>query len=142
MEIDWLLHTANCGEVLHSSGTFHKAVDLHIDSIITPLLSELIASVDRNGNLELALYKDNLPQCLFKLWQDIFKEEFLQVLQYKDSISSDTLLPRRKVPIINDGVGGIFFKANFPFSWLIQETTSKLMYEIKNLTGNNNLRLF
>ena len=48
---DWLLQTANCGEDIQSCGTFRKAVNLRINNTITPLLSELIACLDRNGNL-------------------------------------------------------------------------------------------
>ena len=130
---DWLLQTANCGEDIQSSGTFRKAVNLRINNTIAPLLSELIACVDRNGNLELALCNEQVPECLLDLWQDIFRDERLLVLQYRDTVSPHTLLPRRRVPVLSDGAGGKYFKAHFPFSWLINECASHVLSEIKNL---------
>ena len=135
---DWLLHTANCGEDIQSSGTFRKAVNLRINNTITPLLSELIACLDRNGNLELALCNEEVPECLFNLWQDIFRDDRLFVLQYKDTVSPHTLLPRRRVPVLSDGAGGKYFKAHFPFSWLINQCASQVFSEIKNLSGLTN----
>ena len=135
---DWLLQTANCGEDIQSSGTFRKAVNLRINNTITPLLSELIACLDRNGNLELALCNEEVPECLFNLWQDIFRDDRLFVLQYKDTVSPHTLLPRRRVPVLSDGAGGKYFKAHFPFSWLINQCASQVFSEIKNLSGLTN----
>ena len=123
---DWLLQTANCGEDIQSSGTFRKAINLRINNTITPLLAELIACLDRNGNLELALYNEELPECLFNLWQDIFRDERLLVLQYKDIISPLTLLPRRRVPVLSDGADGKYFPCSFPFSSLIREFVQDL----------------
>ena len=132
---DWLLQTANCGEDIQSSGTFREAVNLRINNTITPLLSELIACLDRNGNLELALCNEEVPECLFNLWQDIFRDDRLFVLQYKDTVSPHTLLPRRRVPVLSDGAGGKYFKARFPFSWLINQCASQVLSEIKNFSG-------
>ncbi|KAI6655773.1 E3 ubiquitin-protein ligase [Oopsacas minuta] len=132
---DWILQTANCGEDIKSCGTFHKAVNLRINSTITPLLSELIAFIDRNANFELAVQDEKVSRCYYDLWCDIFKDEQLLVFQYADTISSNTFLPRRKVPVLSDGAGGKFFRANFPFSWLIQENCSLLMSKAKNLAG-------
>ena len=130
---DWLLQTANCGEDIQSSGTFRKAINLRINNTITPLLAELIACLDRNGNLELALYNEEIPECLFNLWQDIFRDERLLVLQYRDIVSPLTLLPRRRVPVLSDGAGGQYFKAHFPFSWMINQSTSQVLSDSKNL---------
>ncbi|KAI6655769.1 E3 ubiquitin-protein ligase [Oopsacas minuta] len=118
---DWLLQTANCGEDIQSSGTFRKAVNLRINNTITPLIAELIACLDRNGNLELALYNEEEPECLFNLWHDIFRDERLLVLQYKDTISPNTLQPRRRVPVLSDGAGGQYFECSFPFSFFIKD---------------------
>ncbi|KAI6647030.1 E3 ubiquitin-protein ligase [Oopsacas minuta] len=134
---DWLLQTANCGEDIRSSGTFRKAVNLHINSTITPLIAELIACIDRNGNLELALYNEEVPECMFNLWHDIFRDERLLVLQYKDTISPNTLLPRRRVPVLSDGAGGEYFKAHFPFSWLINQFTSQMLSKTRKLADGS-----
>ncbi|KAI6647050.1 E3 ubiquitin-protein ligase [Oopsacas minuta] len=131
---NWLQQTANCVEDIQSSGTFRKAVNLRINSAITPLIAELIACIDRNGNLELALYNEKVPECLFNLWYDIFRDERLLMLQYKDTISPNTLLPRRRVPVLSDGGGGEYFKAQFPFSWLINQRLAQLSSETKILS--------
>ena len=137
---DWLLQTANCGEDIQSSGTFRKAVNLRINNTIAPLLSELIACLDRNGNLELALCNEQVPECLLNLWQDIFRDERLLVLQYRDIISPHNLLPRRRVPVLSDGAGGKYFESRFPFSFQIKaymEDLWKKFATIKRMFGCN-----
>ena len=134
-ECDWLQRTANCGEDIQSSGTFRKAVNLRINKTITPLLAELIALLDRNGNLELGLIQENVPPCIHNIWQAIFNDERLLVLTYKDILSSTTLRPRVRVPVLSDGSGGQFFKATFPFSWMIMRMTSDLLKDSRNMIG-------
>ena len=136
-EFHWLHQTANCGGDIQSSGTFHKAVNLKINKAITPLLAELLALLDRNGNLELALPNEAVPTCLVNLWHEIFRDPLLLVLKYKDIVSPVTMCPRVRVPVLNDGAGGKYFKAHFPFSWLINQISSQLLIESKrnNSTG-------
>ena len=136
-EYDWLHQTANCGGDIQSSGTFHKAVNLKINKAITPLLAELLALLDRNGNLELALSNEAVPTCLVDLWHEIFRDPLLLVLKYKDILSPTTMCPRVRVPVLNDGAGSRYFKAHFPFSWLINQISSQLLVEKKRnkLTG-------
>ena len=133
----WILQIANRTEVIQSCGTFRKAINLHINNTITPLLSELIALLDRNANLELAIYFESIPECFYELWYQILLDEKLCVLRYNDMVSSTTLLPRTRVPVLSDGAGGKFFKANFPFSWLVQEVTSSIHVQEKFLKGKN-----
>ena len=139
----WLLRIANCESDIQSSGTFRKAVSLGIDCAITPLLSELLAQLDRNGNLELALFDvDAEDHSLYNIWQDIFRNEELFTLSYKDTISPTTQLPRRRVPVLSDGPGGRFFQVKFPFSFLIQELMNNLWQNFikikgKLITSNN-----
>ena len=136
-EFDWLHQTANCGGDIQSSGTFHKAVNLKINKAVTPLLAELLALLDRNGNLELALSDEAVPTCLVNLWHKIFRDPLLLVLKYQDIVSPVTMCPRVRVPVLNDGAGGRYFKAHFPFSWLINLISSQLLMETRrnNLTG-------
>ena len=129
---DWLQETAHCAESIQTCGTFLKAVTLHINNIIAPLLAELIAIIDRNGNLVLSLLSDETP-CLSNLWLEILKDERVLVLQYKDMISPQTLSPRMRVPVLNDGVGGKYFKASFPFSWIIDQCSSQILAETKKI---------
>ena len=133
---DWLLKIAECERDIQSSGTFRKAVNLHINSAIIPLLSELLARLDRNGNLELAFFNVNArDHSLNNIWQDIFRNEELFTLSYKDTISPTTQLPRRRVPILSDGPGGKFFQIEFPFSFLIQEFMNKLWQNFMEIQG-------
>lgn len=134
----WIFQIANCTEDIQSCGTFRKTINFRINNTITPLLSELIALLDRNANLELAIYFESIPECYYELWYHILLDEQLCVLRYKDMVSSTTLLPRTRVPVLSDGAGGKFFKANFPFSWLVQEVTSSIhMQEQEFLKGKN-----
>ena len=128
---DWLLKIAECERDIQSSGTFRKAVNLHINSAIIPLLSELLALLDRNGNLEL----NARDHSLYNIWHDIFRNEELFTLSYKDTISPTTQLPRRRVPILSDGPGGKFFQVKFPFSFLIQEFMNKQWQNCMEIQG-------
>ena len=58
-QTEWLQDTAHCIEFILLSGTFRKAVNLRINNTVIPLLAELIACLDRNGNLELALHNNS-----------------------------------------------------------------------------------
>ena len=84
-QTEWLQDTAHCIEFILLSGTFRKAVNLRINNTVIPLLAELIACLDRNGNLELALHNNSVPECLSNLWHDISKDETLIVLHYQDT---------------------------------------------------------
>ena len=130
---DLLQETAHCAESIQTSGTFLKAVTLRINKTVTPLLAELIASLDRNGNLMLSLLNDETPKCLSDLWLEILQDERVFVLQYEDTVSPETLTPRMKVPMLNDGAGGKYFKASFPFSWIIDQCSSQILVESKRL---------
>ena len=116
---DWIQLIANCRDNLQSSGTFRKAVNLYINEVVTPILSELIAYMDRNGNLDL--FNDEKDEYLTKIWRDLFVDEDIFVTHF-----GSILLPRRRVPVISDGLGGKFFQVKFPFSFFIQEDTTNL----------------
>ena len=131
----WIFQIANRIEDIQSCGTFRKAINFQINDTITPLLSELIALLDRNANLELTTYYDSIPKCYYDLWYHILLDVQLCVLRYKDMVSSTTWLPRTSVPVLSDGAGGKFFKANFPFSWLVQEVTSSIHVQAKQSKG-------
>ena len=126
-QTEWLQDTAHCIEFILLSGTFRKAVNLRINNTVIPLLAELIACLDRNGNLELALHNNSVPECLSNLWHDISKDETLIVLHYQDTISPNTPQQRRRVPVLSDGVGGQYFKVHFPFSWIIYKISDQLV---------------
>ena len=130
---NWLEDTAYCVEFILLSGTFRKAVNLRINNTIIHLLAELIACLDRNGNLELALCNTNVPECLSNLWHDISKDGSLLVLHYNDTVSPNTFQPRKRVPVLSDGAGEQYFKAHFPFSWIICKISNQLLAETKNL---------
>ena len=133
MNSDWLQETAHCTESIQTSGTFLKAVTHRINNIIAPLLAELIASVDRNGNLMLFLVNDKTTKCLSDLWFEIFQDERVFVLRYEDTVSPETLSPRARVPVLNNGAGGKYFKASFPFSWIIDQCSFQILTESKKL---------
>ena len=131
----WLQKIANCQDVIKSSGTFRKAVNLSISKIITPLFSELIALLDRDGNLMLGIRTKDIPNCITNLWHAIFNDESLLVLNYKDIVSLETMLPHTRVAVLNNGVCGNFFQASFPFSWIINQMTSDLFKETTQMNG-------
>ncbi|CAB4046087.1 Hypothetical predicted protein, partial [Paramuricea clavata] len=49
----WLQHEALCQGHLQETGTFRKALWQKLSSIVSPILSEVIAYSDQNHNLDL-----------------------------------------------------------------------------------------
>ena len=135
---EWLESEALSGK-LQETGTFKKALWRRFLSVVAPVLAEVIAYVDRDGNLELAASEDSW---VANLWLKIFRDTSLTYLDYTDFIfqEGDALVVRSKVPVLNSGYRSHSFQSSFPFSWLLKERMDELHRDARSVAGEINIK--
>lgn len=126
---DWL-RTEALYPTVNETGTFKKALWRRFQSVVAPILAEVIAYVDRDGNLELAASGDTW---VFKLWLKMFGDSCLSELTFETFISQEGV--RSKVPVSKSGYGLHAFQSTFPFSWLLKERIDELYREARSIAG-------
>ena len=127
----WVLNEAMDPRKLHNGGTFRNVLARKIDDVIIPIFSEIIASMDRNYNLDLINPRgENTPLCQF--WLKMFGRPKIMQFSYVEMMT-----PREKVP----GVGGRRsvedFKCQLPFSWIIKEAVDAQWDNAKSSAGEH-----
>ena len=115
---DWLRSEALSGTGIQENGTFRKALWQRVYSSVIPILSEVIALVDRDANLELV--KDE-GTWLSRLWISLFQSQDMVKLQYESFLSLESGIVRERVPVMTSSRERQEFDLQFPFSWLIKE---------------------
>lgn len=129
---EWLESEALSATV-QETGTFRKALWRRFQSVVAPILSEVIAYVDRDGNLELAASDDSW---VVSLWLKIFQDSFLTDLHYTDFIlQEDASVVRSKVPVLKSGYRSHSFQCSFPFSWILKERMDELHRDARSVAG-------
>ena len=130
---EWLESEALSATV-QETGTFKKALWRRFQSVVAPILSEVIAYVDRDGNLELAASDDSW---VVSLWLKIFQDSSLTDLQYTDFIlqDEDASVVRSKVPVLKSGYRSHSFQCSFPFSWILKERMDELHRDARSVAG-------
>lgn len=133
----WLETEALSG-TMQEMGTFKKALWRRFLSVVAPILSEVIAYVDRDGNLELADSEDNW---VVKLWLKILQDSSLTELRFADFILEEggASVVRSKVPVLKSGYRSHSFLCKFPFSWLLKERMDELCKDARNIAGEINI---
>lgn len=106
---EWVINEAMNAKSLQHGGTFRNALSRKVDEVIIPIFSEIIASIDKNFNLDLIDPK-NESSPLSQFWLKMFRDFRIMQFNYKHLIN-----PRKQIPGIED------FKCELPFSWLIYE---------------------
>ena len=129
---DWLHSEAMSGSGIQEWGTFRKALWQRVNSAVVPVLAEIIALVDRDGNLDL-IRNDNTWRST--VWLKIFDDANISELQYKKVISPLTSTVRERVQVLGSGAGGHFYKCQFPFSFLVKERIEKMFKEASSVAG-------
>ena len=117
---------------LQESGTYRKALWRKIQNAIVPILSELIAFIDKDGNLEL-LQRTN-PAWLTDLWLQIFQDNQLTQLHYESFMTDDVVI-RSHVPVTSSGRDSHMFHCRLPFSWLLKEKVDSMWTNAKSVAG-------
>ncbi|KAK3715936.1 hypothetical protein QZH41_016501 [Actinostola sp. cb2023] len=120
---------------LQESGTYRKALWRKIQNAIVPILSELIAFIDKDGNLEL-LQRTN-PAWLTDLWLQIFQDNQLTQLHYESFMTGDVVI-RSHVPVTSSGRDSHMFHCRLPFSWLLKEKVDSMWTNAKSVAENSN----
>lgn len=115
---DWLRSEALSGTGIQENGTFRKALWQRVYSSVIPILSEVIAYVDRDSNLELVTEEGNW---LSRLWIQLFQSHSMVQFHYDGFLSLESGIIRERVPVITAGCERQVFDSQFPFSWLIKE---------------------
>ena len=122
----WLQEEALCQGHLQETGTFRKALWQKLSSIVSPILSEVIAYCDRNKNLNLLLEENTWTR---KLWLEMLKEHNLTGITYESFISPVSGRLRERATVLSSGVGHPF-EGKFPFSWIIKDIVHVLLLQV------------
>ena len=134
-ERNWILNEALSSRKLQNGGTFQNVLARKLDEVLVPILSEIIALLDRNYNLNHLNTKEKTSP-LYQFWLAMFRN---QQLHYEDMVSQG--MHRERVP----GVGGRMaeedFKCQLPFSWLVKEAVDSQWHSAKSTSGGNSLHI-
>ena len=129
---DWLRSEALSGTGIQENGTFRKALWQRVYSSVIPILSEVIAFVDRDSNLELVVDGGNW---LSSLWLDFFQCDKMVKLDYDGFLSLESGIIRERVPVVTSGSETQSFELQFPFSWIIKERIDAMWREASSIAG-------
>ena len=132
--IDWLRSEALSGTGIQENGTFRKALWQRIYSSVIPILSEVIALVDRDSNLELVTGEGTW---FSRLWISLFQSQDIVELQYDSFLSLESGIIRERVPVMTSACERQNFDLQFPFSWLIKERIDAMWKEACSIAGKN-----
>ncbi|XP_046861659.1 E3 ubiquitin-protein ligase RNF213-like [Xenia sp. Carnegie-2017] len=122
----WVQEEALSQGHLQETGTFRKALCKKISSIVSPILSEVIAYCDRNHNLNLLLEENVWTR---KLWLEMLKEDNITTMTYESFISPVSGRIRERATVLSSGVGHRFV-GKFPFSWIIKDIVQDLLLKV------------
>ena len=132
----WLEDVAKACTV-NENGAFKKALWRRFQYFVAPILAEVIAYVDHDGNLELAVSKD---PWISNLWLNVLEDNSFATINYGMFMTGeeDVNVVRSKVPVLKSGYRGHVFQCRFPFSWILKERIDELYREAKSIAGEIN----
>ncbi|CAH1233987.1 RNF213 [Branchiostoma lanceolatum] len=128
---NWLSQKAATSRAVRQAGTLRRSAWVHLLSVVSPLVAEIIALFDRNSNLDLLKTGEGW---LHQFWLEIAANTKAVRLHYEDCLSPKKRAVRETVSVQTSGYGGQVFKCQLPFSWLIKELVDKLWQEAKAMT--------
>uniref|UniRef100_A0A8B9Q3T4 RING-type E3 ubiquitin transferase n=1 Tax=Apteryx owenii TaxID=8824 RepID=A0A8B9Q3T4_APTOW len=114
---NWVLREASNLSALQEAGTFRHTLWKRVQNVITPFLALLIATVDRNGNLEPLVRP--AAEWVTNLWMFIFSDTKLLTIPYNTEI----ILVQSNMMVSADA-GNVM-----PFSWRIKEYLDDMWLE-------------
>ena len=129
---DWLRSEALSGTGIQENGTFRKALWQRVYSSVIPILSEVIAFVDCDSNLELVMDGGNW---LSSLWLEFFQCDKMVKLHYDGFLSLESGIIRERVPVVTSGRETQSLELQFPFSWIIKERIDAMWREASSIAG-------
>lgn len=93
-------------DTLQEAGTFQNALARKFDKLITPMLSKVIAFVDKYSNL--SLLSDSSSE-ISELWLNMYKSQYFFDILIAHLIGEEITEETAK------------FKCKFPFSWILHK---------------------
>ena len=125
---EWVLSEALNASKLEVGGTFRNVLARKIDEVVIPVFAKIIASVDRNYNLDLINPKgEDLP--LSEFWLAMFRDPKVQQLKYSEMVQGD------KVPGLGVRKLDQDFKCQLPFFWLVKDAVDSQWDNAKTRAG-------
>jgi hypothetical protein len=116
-----------CQAHLQETGTFRKALWQKLSSIVSPLLSEVIAFCDQNHNLDLLCEEKEWKT---RLWLTMINEEVITPLNYDSFTSPVSGRVRERARVSSTGVE-YHFRGKYPFSWIIKDMVNGLLLQVE-----------
>jgi hypothetical protein len=125
---NWVLDEAMNSSNLEVGGTFRNVLARKIDEIVIPIFAKIIASIDRNYNLNHINPKAGETP-LVQFWLAMFRDTQIQQLKYSEMAHGGKVA----------GLGGRMvdrdFKCKLPFFWLIKDAVDSQWDSAKNIAG-------
>ncbi|KAM9519265.1 E3 ubiquitin-protein ligase rnf213-alpha-like [Salvelinus alpinus] len=121
---NWVISEASNIDALHEGGTFRQTLWKRVQTVVIPLLAQLVSVIDRDGNLDLLL-DTNSEEPIQKLWLDIFGDDKLLDVPFPyssvdNNATSKTFLVQNNIPIDKN------ISCIMPFSWRIKDYLNEL----------------
>nr|XP_023992641.1 E3 ubiquitin-protein ligase rnf213-alpha-like [Salvelinus alpinus] len=121
---NWVISEASNIDALHEGGTFRQTLWKRVQTVVIPLLAQLVSVIDRDGNLDLLL-DTNSEEPIKKLWLDIFGDDKLLDVPFPyssvdNNATSKTFLVQNNIPIDKN------ISCIMPFSWRIKDYLNEL----------------
>ncbi|XP_052217509.1 E3 ubiquitin-protein ligase rnf213-alpha-like [Dreissena polymorpha] len=133
MARQWISTVATSKEAIYQNGTFRQACYQTIQSKITPVLAHVIAFLDTNCNLELAISEVSWKRAF---WLRFCADSKIMLIKYDDLVSSHERKDLMGMVVRTVGCENHVFKLRFPFSWLIIQMAE---YIFRDSTHENNI---
>ncbi len=138
-ETNWLLSEAKDRRKLQTGGTIRSVIARRIEALVVPILTEIIAFVDRNYNLDLLWNSDKkclIPQShpIFQFWLAMFREQRVVRFQFKEIMESAGRLGGPD-SAAGEQMPEEPFSCKLPFSWLICKTFEAQWINAKSSKG-------
>ena len=132
----WVEKEALSTGKIQASGTFQQALWNKIQSTISPILSEIIAALDCNANLNL-LHK--VQPWKSELWLNLFENRDVICLSYQDMLvegSTENQI-RYLVPVQCHDARRKRMECKFPFSWKVKAFVDILLQQAESSSANS-----
>ncbi|XP_052215091.1 E3 ubiquitin-protein ligase rnf213-alpha-like isoform X2 [Dreissena polymorpha] len=134
----WISRVAVSNENIFQNGTFRQACYHSIISKISPVLAYVIAFLDTNNNLDLALSDEPWKR---DFWLRCITDKKIVNLKYDGLLSPKDNKELREMVVPNVGCEGHAFQLLFPFSWLITQMTEELFQNSAHDFSNDRINL-
>ncbi|XP_054544611.1 E3 ubiquitin-protein ligase RNF213 isoform X2 [Talpa occidentalis] len=134
---EWVVRAAWNQDALQEAGTFRHTLWRRIQATVTPLLASLVATVDRDDNLEL-LARPGSPRWVGQLWMLVFSDTKLLDIPL---VTGATRPGGEASPVVVQSFMSRpqHVSCDVPFSWRIRDYLEELSMQAQYTTGPEGL---